>query len=168
MFSNEIQISYTVDNKDDKELPFGFGVHPFFQKNSTPLTVCVYAKAVMEMSEENYPTEKLKLVEGTSFDLRKAVAVEDLNLDHVYINLNDHPQAVIKYPELKISLDASDDFSHLVIYTPQGQNFFCLENQTCSTDAHNLYARGFQKESGLLILSPKMQQSGEIRYKFEK
>lgn len=134
MFSNEIQISYTVDNKDDKELPFGFGVHPFFQKNSTLLTVFVYAQVVMEMSEENYPTEKLKLVEGTSFDLRKAVAVEDLNLDHVYINLNDHPQAVIKYPELKISLDA----------------------------------RGFQKESGLLILSPKMQQSGEIRYKFEK
>jgi galactose mutarotase-like enzyme len=36
---------------------------------------------------------------------------------------------------LAIDLEASRDFTHLVLYTPRGEKYFCLENQTCSTAA---------------------------------
>ncbi|GAG43851.1 unnamed protein product, partial [marine sediment metagenome] len=47
----------------------------------------------------------------------------------------------------------SDLFTHSVVYTQQ-TGHFCLENQTCSTDAHNLHARGLRKEAHLTILRP--------------
>ena len=34
----------------------------------------------------------------------------------------------------------------MVVYTPE-MDFFCLENQTCMTDAHNFYDKGY-KNSG--------------------
>jgi aldose 1-epimerase len=53
-----------------------------------------------------------------------------------------------------VTLEASEIFKHMVVYTPSKRDFFCLENQTCSTDAHNLYEKGFTEEAHLLILEP--------------
>jgi aldose 1-epimerase len=52
----------------------------------------------------------------------------------------------------------------MVIYTPPGEPFFCLENQTCSTDAHNLYDKGFREESGLRFAGAGAVAAGTVRY----
>jgi aldose 1-epimerase len=41
-----------------------------------------------------------------------------------------------------------------VVYTPPERPFFCVENQSCSTDAHNLYSQGLQEAAHLTILDP--------------
>jgi aldose 1-epimerase len=61
---------------------------------------------------------------------------------------------------------ASADFTHLVVYTPQ-EPWFCVENQTCSTDAHNLYTLGWDKESHLMVLEPGQTHSGFVEYRFK-
>lgn len=38
---------------------------------------------------------------------------------------------------IKVVLKASEEFSNIVLYTPRGKEYFCIENQTCSTDAKN-------------------------------
>jgi aldose 1-epimerase len=56
------------------------------------------------------------------------------------------------------------DFTHLVHYTPRGERFFCLENQTCSTDVHNLHAKGFTEAAGLKTVAPRAVHRGAVRY----
>jgi aldose 1-epimerase len=78
--------------------------------------------------------------------------------------------ARVSYPGygLDVQLVTTDDFSHIVLYSPRGTDFFCLENQTCSTDAHNLYDRGFREESGLKFVLPGRFHSGSVTYLITK
>jgi aldose 1-epimerase len=41
-----------------------------------------------------------------------------------------------------------------VVYTPPPAPFFCVENQSCSTNAHNLHNEGLVAEASLSILNP--------------
>jgi len=41
-------------------------------------------------------------------------------------------------------------------------------NLTASPDAHNLFAKGFEKESGLIVVPPGGESRGWVRYALEK
>jgi len=161
-------VTYSIHNQGEEELPFGFGLHPYFQKiaGEKGTFVCLPADLVMEATSDLLPTGRLAGVAGTICDLRRPVAVGELDLDHVFTGLRAGEHARIEYrgPGLKVSLEATPDFSHLVLYTPRGEGYFCLENQTCSTDAHNLFDRGFKGESGLKTVKPGETHRGSVTY----
>jgi aldose 1-epimerase len=87
-------------------------------------------------------------------------------LDHVFTGVQNGRSAQVSYPGLglRVKLVTTPDFSHMVLYSPRGVNFFCLENQTCSTDAHNLYDRGFARESGLKFVHAGQTHTGSVTY----
>ncbi len=162
-----ITITYTINNAGRQPLPFGFGLHPYFMKLSGDegTRVTLPADAVMETTPDLLPTGRLESVAGTVFDLRTPVPLSVLDMDHVFTRLSAGKYAVIRYDDgLEIELEATPDFTHLILYTPPGERFFCLENQTCSTDAHNLSDRGFGVESGLKTVQPGAVHSGSVTY----
>ncbi len=162
-----ITITYTITNKGNQPLPFGFGLHPYFMKLSGDdgTRVTLPADAVMEATPDLFPTGRLESVEGTVFDLRTPVPLNVLDMDHVFTRLCSGKHAVIRHRDLlEIELEATADFTHLVLYIPPGKKYFCLENQTCSTDAHNLSDRGFVVESGLKTVKPGAVHSGSVTY----
>ena len=161
----QIHYKYTVENLDEKELPYGFAVHPFFVIEDNETSFIVNADSVMEMNEEQLPTGSLIAVQNTKYDLHKETSVASHRLDHVYTNLSSKPMAKVRYRHCTMELNASEVFTHMVVFTPNDK-FFCLENQTCSTDSHNLFNKGFVKESGLQIVQPKKKESGEIIFSF--
>jgi aldose 1-epimerase len=164
-----IRARYTIQNLGNESIPFGFGLHPYFQKLSGEdgTLVRLPAPAVMEVTPDLLPTGKLIDVDGTQYDLRRPISVGKLDLDNVFTRLSPGNYAKVIYSSLGLSvqMDATDDFTHLVLYTPPGMSFFCLENQTCSTDAHNLYDRGFAEESGLKFVPAGQSHSGSVAYK---
>jgi aldose 1-epimerase len=121
---------------------------------------------VMEATPDLLPTGRLIDVAGTPLDLRRPVPVGTLDLDHVFTRLEPGRHARVEYraSSLAVDIEATDDFSHLVLYTPRGERFFCLENQTCSTDAHNLFAHGFAGASGLKTVAPGAERRGAVHY----
>jgi aldose 1-epimerase len=121
-------------------------------------------------AEDLLPTGKLKALDGSPYDLRVPVSLANLRLDDVYWGmLPEHaPGYEARDKGLKVTLGASKEFTHMVVYTPPGKPFFCMENQTCSTDAHNLHARGLQKEAHLLIVDPGKSLSGWLYVKVER
>jgi aldose 1-epimerase len=163
-----VTVTYAIRNDGPAELPFGFGLHPYFRKLSgeSATFVTLPADAVMEATPDLLPTGRLLEVGGTACDLRRPAAVGALDLDHVFTSLRPGKHARIEYRGLgmKVTLEASPDFTHLVLYTPRGEGFFCLENQTCSTDAHNLFDRGFARESGLKTVKPGETCQGSVTY----
>lgn len=162
---SQIRFSYEVDNRDEKTLPFGLALHPFFSSDRTE-EIFVYADACMEMTEEKLPTGTLIPVSGTEYDLRGGRGVAQLDLDHVYTAMEGHPKAKMLFSGYELTLDASEEFGHMVVFTPDAP-FFCLENQTCSTDAHNMYQKGWKRESGLIQVRPGESQKGWVTFRFQ-
>jgi aldose 1-epimerase len=173
---NSVTITYNVQNNGSKDMPFGFGLHPYFSTLSgkDETLVSIPAKYVMEADDELLPTGRLLDVRGIMygmFDLREPVPLAHLKLDHVYTGLLEDKHAYIEYRKqaMRLRISSSQEFTHMVIYTaPEDDaSFFCLENQTCSTDAVNLHNRGLQEMSHLLELRPGESSSGFIQYMIE-
>ncbi|GHO86831.1 aldose 1-epimerase [Dictyobacter formicarum] len=169
-----VHITYQVQNKGQRVLPFGFALHPYFSllsgKQDTYVSVPV--ATVMEADEELLPTGRLLDVRGTMyamFDVRQPVAVGNLKLDHVYMDLQPGAPAIIDYRQqgLQLHISATDDFTHAIIYTAtEKDNFFCLEHQTCSTDAINLHHQGEERRrmAHLLEVQPGESFQGTLNY----
>ena len=164
-----VQITYTVKNLGNQKLPFGFALHPYFARLSgnDKTFISVPAKSWMESPKDTLlPTGKLISVAGKPYDIRKPVAVGTLDVDHVYTHLTPGRFATIQYAKQRImvTLKTSKDFTHVVVYTGD-PNAVCIENQTCSTDAHNLHERGLGRASHLLIIPPHQSHTGHVLYK---
>jgi aldose 1-epimerase len=167
--SGMLCIRYCIENSGDCRIPFGFGLHPYFMKLSgdDDTLVSLPAQYVMDATCDLLPTGRLIDVENTIYDLRKPVEIGILDFDHVFSGIEANASAGITYKSLglHVKIESTPDFSHLVLYSPRGENYFCLESQTCSTDAHNLYNRAFIKESGLKIVEPGATWTGQVYYK---
>jgi aldose 1-epimerase len=157
---------FAIENHDSRALPFGVALHPYFRilgsRDQTFLRVP--AKKKMEATADLLPTGKLLSLDGAPFDLRAFRPLSELNLDDVFWGMEQDQPAGYEARDagIKVDLPASPDFTHMVVYTPGERPFFCLENQTCSTDAHNLHAHGLVAESHLLVIQPGGSWSGRI------
>ncbi len=161
-----LRADFTVANHDKLNLPFGLGIHPYFAVLGAreKTFVQVQAEKKMEATPDLLPTGSLQSLDGAPFDLRQPRPLSELALDDVYWGMKPGKAAGYEARDVGIKMDllASEDFTHMVVYTPQGRPFFCLENQTCSTDAHNLHARGLTTESHLLIVPPGGSWTGWV------
>lgn len=172
--SSGVTVTYTVKNTGTETLPYGFALHPYFNllTGAGQTLVALPAGHVMEADQGLLPTGHLLDVHSTMyamFDLSQPTPVGHLKLDHVYTDLPTPREARIDYHglNLRTHITASDDFTHAVIYTPAQSPYFCLENQTCSTDAINLHERGMQDVAHLLEVPPGGESSGFICYMVE-
>ncbi|MFO0946196.1 MAG: aldose 1-epimerase [Planctomycetota bacterium] len=165
-----VRWTYTVENPDGpKAVPYGFGLHPWFlyQGSRRETFLTVPAIKLME-SKAMLPTGRLLDLDGTRYDATRPISLEDFVVDDVYYGLMPEKPAVINFREagFEIGLFATANFTHMVVYTPAQEPWFCVENQTCSTDAHNLYERGLKQESHLLMVETGSSNTGWVEYRF--
>ncbi len=164
-----LRLGFTVRNEDDaRDLPFGLAIHPYFPiiGARSQVRLQVPAQAHME-AVELLPTGRLEPLDGSPFDLRSARTLEGLHIDDVYWGMRPEAPQMIHYDAIgrTMTLSASALYTHSVVYTPAGQPYFCVENQSCSTDAHNLYARGLQDAAHLAILAPGQEVRSWIEFR---
>ena len=166
-------MTYQVHNKSARTLPFGFALHPYFSTftDKHDVSISIPAQAVMEADDEMLPTGRIfdvNQVMYAMYDLREPLSVAYLKLDHVYKRLNKPAFSIVDYTSLAMQLHiwATDDFTHQVIFTPQQLHAICIEYQTCSTDAINMYHEGtaLREEAHLLKVQPGATYSGALRY----
>ncbi len=155
-------------------MPYGFALHPYFNllPERAKTLVTLPARRVMEADSDLLPTGRMLDVSSTMyqmFNLSQPTPVHQLRLDHVYTDLPAKSASVIAYPglDLRLNITTSEDFTHTVIYTPADEPYFCLENQTCSTDAINLANQGQQEIAHLLEVQPGETATGYIHYAVE-
>jgi aldose 1-epimerase len=163
-----VRLAFEVHNGDQQPLPFGLAIHPYFRILGAreSVRIQVPAQAWME-AIDLLPTGRLVGLDHGPADLRQPTSLALLDLDDVYWGMRPDKPTTIYYDALgkQVTLTASEFFSHAVVYTPKGKPYFCIENQSCSTDAHNLYARGFRREAHLTVLDPGATMSAWIDIK---
>jgi aldose 1-epimerase len=167
-----LTISYEIINLDTIDLPYGFGLHPYFQKISGDegTMISLPVKNVMEANEELLPTGKILAVKGTDFDLNNFTPIGDHDLDHVFMRYRNSAPAIIHFIHqgLKLKIRTSKEFLYFVVYSPASSKFFCIESQTCSTNAHNLYDCGHKRISGLRFVKPGGVARGYVKFEVSK
>lgn len=154
---------FSVINEGDEPLAFGLALHPFFRKTA----VMRFSSSLdYEMVSDD---DKIPTGECLETDFGKEKDVQSIDTDTVFFS-DSAIRSVLSSPDYSIEIAGSDEFNHVVVYTSPERPFVCVEPQTCSTDAHNLYSKGYEKESGLIIvpgntvheLSVRMVFSGRV------
>ena len=162
-----LRLDWSVENKDDKAAPFGFGVHTFFNKIDPEHDTIVHVPNRMMMETvECFPTRRILDTQGTTFDLSMGRRLSEMNFDHLFGNMSSARPSWIDYTKsgLRTTLTASDDMKYMVIFTPpRMKTGFCLENQTNATDGFNMYAEGKKDLSNVIVLQPGETHAGWIR-----
>lgn len=182
-FPFTIQIAYTlkdavltmriaIKNTGDRNMPMGFGIHPYFSTNLTGAAdasealITVPAAKYWKLDDVLVPTGQQNDVTGT-LDLRNGQPFGQLKLDHVFtdVQLVDNvSRCLIENKDTGHTLVMESDaiFRELVVYTPPGRDAICFEPYTCPTDAINLEARGIP--AGVIVLAPNETFSGTVRF----
>ena len=165
--SQGLRLDWSVENKDDKDAPFGFGVHTFFNKIDPEHDTVIHVPNRMMMETVDcYPTRRILDTEGTTWDLSHGRRLSEMDFDNLFGNMSPERPSFIEYRKsgLRTTLTASADMKYMVIFTPpRNKSGFCLENQTNSTDGFNMYAEGKKELSNVIVLSPGETHCGWIR-----
>ena len=166
----KVRWEYEVDNdKSGRNLPFGVALHPYVKYHGSRKDTYLTAPATSLMaSAKQLPSGKLLDLNGHRLDARTATSLEGFQSDDVFLGMVPEKPAELEFRNVnrKIVFHASKEFTHLVVWTPD-RPYMGIENQTCSTDAHNLASQGMRDVAHLQICPPEEKRSGWVEYHVE-
>jgi aldose 1-epimerase len=165
---NGLTVTFQVINKDVRRIPFGYGIHPYWQLHGTrdQVRLRIPCDRMLE-SKELVPTGNTLPVEGSPFDFRELKPLGNLLPDHVFWKPRWEDPAEIRYDALdkKIIIESDPHFAHMIAYTAAGSKFVCVENLTACPNAQNIVAAsGVNTMANLLIAAPGETVEGWVRY----
>lgn len=152
-----LRLKMTLTNRAEAPMPAGLGWHPYFPKQSASLQADV--SAIWQSGEGDIIGDRPCKLSAAN-DLRRARAVEMLDLDNCYTARK--ASAVIEWPErnLGIKVLSNDTLGYLTVYAPPGEDYFCIEPVSHIPDAINSKLK--QEDTGFQILQPGETLEGHI------
>lgn len=158
-----LRVDLSVTNLSDRAMPAGLGWHPYFARaGGARLHADVGAIwrdcGGQIAAAEDTPGAEEKLVEPR--------AVDDLDLDDCFTAGSEG--AWIEWPErrLRVHVRPGEVFGFLVVYTPPGEAFFCVEPLSHVPNAVNNPRPA--EETGLTRLPPGETLRGRVELQVEQ
>ena len=156
----DLLIEIAVTNAGERAMPVSLGLHPYFPR--TP--ACRLSATVGQMWEsdaEVMPTRRIS--PPADRDPSRGVEPARTALDACFTDFAG--RAVIEWPErrARLTLQADAVLSFLVVFTPPGEDFFCVEPVSAMTDAVNLAMQG-RRDTGLRTLAPGERLAAKALY----
>lgn len=158
-----LSVAMEVENAGREVMPVGLGWHPYFFR--TPQARLTAAVARMwQMDAEVMPVALAD--PPATHRLDRGIRPDAVAMDNCFTGWNG--RAVIEWPEwnARLTLTADALFQFLVVFTPPGRDFFCVEPVSNCTDAFNLAAAG-RADTGTISLAPGKSLRGAITLKPE-
>ena len=149
-----------VENTGRAPMPAGLGLHPYFV--ATPRTrLTLRADRVWLVDPGNLFDRVAPVPPRWDFSAGREIAGTAM----VNGFTGWDGRAVIDWPEwrARLAVIAGPTLRHLVLYTPPGADFFCVEPVSHSVDAFNLAARGVP-DTGTVVLAPGERLSGRVEF----
>ncbi len=148
---NQLIVSMTIKNKGGIPMPCGLGWHPYFLKDEDTV---VSFKSKTLWAHELAPPRERPIKTPPEWQFEKGLSLQGLELDTCFGGFDG--KAEITYPsrKKKIEIKAQSDFGHIVVWSSDDKDFFCLEPVTNTNDAFNLASRGITG-TGIKTLEPE-------------
>ena len=155
-----LTVEVAVTNLGDAAMPAGLGLHPYFPRTPD----CRLTAGVARMwatDAEVMPTELVGV--AANADPSRGLLPAQAVLDNCFTGFSG--RAVIDWPGrgASLTLEADPALAFLVVYTPPGADFFCVEPVSHCTDAVNLAAAG-RGDTGLRTLGPGERFAATVRF----
>ena len=154
-------VGLTLTNAGDGPMPAGLGLHPYFPR--TPAVALQARLAHVWLNDEGkIPRERVALPE--TWDFSTPQEVNALEMDNCFAGWDGKAQIV--WPEIaqRLTIEADPLFGHLVIYIPQGADFFCVEPVSHASNGFNLHEAGVEG-TGVRILEPGETLESMVRFR---
>lgn len=156
-----LRVRFTVTNEASEPMPAGFGLHPYFVR--TPRATVRADVGRMWQADANFmpaslvPAPAQLLLDGTGLN------PDATTLDNNFVRFGG--RALIDWPEwnARLRIDADPVYACLVVYTPAGQDFFCVEPATNCIDGFNLADAG-RTDTGIIVLAPGDTAAGDVTF----
>lgn len=119
-----LTIRATLENLEDRAVPGGFGLHPFFVRDPDCELVC-RTRSVWRMDAHVMPIERIAV--PPEWDFSAGRKVNDVPLNTCFEGWDG--RATLLWPSRRLRLDMTTaaPFTNLVLYMPEGAPFFCVE-----------------------------------------
>jgi aldose 1-epimerase len=155
-----LAVTMTVENSGARRMPFGFGHHPWFEREAG-VTLAFRARHFWLEAPDGVAGDRIGL--PPELDFAGAAPLPRGWRNNCYGGWDGH--AEIRFPArgLGLRLTADPVFSHLMLYADPAKPFFCLEPQTNAACAFNK-AEQDEEGLGILVLAPGESASGTIRF----
>jgi aldose 1-epimerase len=122
--NDRLTIRMTLENLEDRPVPGGFGLHPYFVRDADSELVC-RSQTVWLMDADVMPVERVAVPPAWDFGMGRKV--NDVALNTCFEGWDG--RATLRWPARRLRLDmtAGEPFDNLVLYMPAGERFFCVE-----------------------------------------
>jgi aldose 1-epimerase len=156
-----LDVRLTLTNRGAVPMPFGFGLHPWFERDADVELAFSASHFFME-GPDGIATERLATPAELDF-------ARPRRLPHTWRN-NDYGGwnglAEIRYPSRHVGLRiaASPIFEHLMLYADPARPFFCLEPQSNAPCAFNRIDTHEDAGMGTIVLAPGQRLDGAISF----
>lgn len=138
-----LRLTIAIHNRSPVIMPAGLGWHPYFPSRNAMIQ-CV-TETIIRNGPDMIPLAREPV--SVENDLRRPRRVEGLDLDNAYgvaaAGVQRFPQEpdarlhVLSWPDRTVTLRCSSALSTVVVYSPPGKGFFCVEPATHPPDAIN-------------------------------
>lgn len=158
LIDNKLTVTLSVKNLNPLPMPCGMGIHPFFVKTKEVElnfpTELVWSNEADPIFDKPYKTPE-------AWDFKGGKALKNAVFDTCFSGFEG--KATISYPNrgISVEIDTDNQFRHIVLYSPRGKGFFCLEPTTNASNAFNLAASGVVG-TGMKSIGPNQTMTGEI------
>lgn len=149
LLDDALQVDLAVTNTGPVALPFGLGLHPYFNRHGGVRLLAPASRIWLNDGRTPLPTECADV--PAAWDFRTERALPDRGLDHAFQAWSG--EATIHWPALQLGLRIDAEASAFVLYTPADEDFFCFEPVDHPIDAVHL--PGGAVEHGMTMLSPR-------------
>ena len=162
---NTLRVHIEVINVGAEPMPAGFGLHPYFVR--TPETrVTTTVEGVWLTGEDAMPT-RLAVPPPADRSLDRGINPDHVALDDNFTGWGRH--ALIVWPDrhARLTLTGEGPFGFLVVYTPPGEDYVCVEPVSNVINAFNLAAGG-RTDTGMIVLPPGESTGGTVVFAPER
>ena len=158
---DSLRVAMTLTNLGKLAMPFGFGLHPWFERDSDVELAFAATHFFME-GPEGIPTERLAT--PPELDFSKPQPLPDSWRNNDYGGWDG--KAEIRFPSRGrgLRIEAEPVFGHLMLYADPARPFFCLEPQSNAPCAFNRIAGGRDAGMGTIVLAPGQTIAGTIGF----
>jgi aldose 1-epimerase len=150
LHANRVRIDLSIRNLEPHRIPVGLGLHPYFANRSLA-TIRADLPSRWRWDQEMMPIAMESNPDAAS--LLRGHPVSKLPVATEYAGWDG--RATIEWPALRISMElaTAPPLRHVVMWIPEGENFFCFEPISHATDALNRQAEHPPLED-FVVLAP--------------
>ncbi len=144
-----LHMDISLTNLSSSLMPAGLGFHPYFPKNTGASLRFKHAGVWLNRDDA---VPQRRIIPIPEWDFAHGKNVGGLEIDHCFLGFDGAAQIEWEGSPLSLTLTASHNLDHAVVYVPKGGDYFCFEPVNHMNNALN--SAGLSGATPMPILPP--------------